>query len=357
MIKRLVFRLFVVLLICIGCVERALAQYATGQKVQALTYSNEWLESVIIEVNQAEGAKPYRVEYHEGSYSGRKEWVEPTRIRPSGFGPKDSDSQRSKAAAGLLGPNVIPNPNGPGTIYAGTFGTNPQTGALNGHANERPPENGQGLGGRSQLPVNDVTPPVIRGNDALPARDGAHVPQEHYAYTLEEQGAWHRIEGMPANIGIPTQLAPGTYAAPPVPPGTVFGNSKIPPLFRPKSSTPPPAHRHADLYGLYPQNFIGTWVMSTGGQFTMTLEGPDRDGWQKYEWGGPEGVGVLRVSADGTWTWTTHGKKSTGRWAGAPDTVHMFSFDGEEQFVYWNNRGDLQVQGKSGKLKSGKKVA
>jgi hypothetical protein len=174
------------------------------------------------------------------------------------------------------------------------------------------------------------------------------VPQEHATYTLEEQGAWHRVEGMPASMGNPTQLAPGTYAAPPVPPGTIFGNSGQPPLNRPKSSTPP--KRFSDLYGTYPQNVIGTWKIESGGQFTQAPEGPDRNGQQKYQWGGPEAAGTMRINADGTWTYTFAGKTQQGRWADAPDTVHLFGFAGEENFIYWNNKEQLQIQSKAGRL-------
>ncbi len=201
----------------------------------------------------------------------------------------------------------------------------------------------------ARAPQADAPPP---GQPDQRLAQGPSVPQVRGAYSLESQGAWRRVEGMPASMGNPTQLAPGTYAAPPVPSGTVFKNSGIPPLTRPKSAVHPPANRYSDLYGMYPQNVVGTWLLNTGGQWGMSLQGPDRNGMQEYTYGGQTGAGVLNVNANGTWTLKFAGKTQTGRWADAPDTVHFFGLDGEEQFAYWNNKGQLLLQGESGKLKT-----
>ena len=180
------------------------------------------------------------------------------------------------------------------------------------------------------------------------------VPQEKATYSLEDQGAWKRTANMRYNKTNPTQLAAGSYKAPPAPGGTVFANSGVLPNTRPKSVTAPTVP--SDIYGMYPQNVIGTWLLNSGGQWGEMLEGSaDKTGVQKYDWVAAKGAALLQISADGSWILNFAGKTQKGRWADAPDTVHLLNLDGEEQFAYWNHKGQLELQSKSGKVKRGTK--
>lgn len=347
MITRILTRATSLLLITAGCAfvcQPASAQYASGQQVEALTFSLEWITAKILQVDNSQ-ENPYYVEYTGGSWSGRKQWIPADRLRlPGGKAPAASAKYGAPNDTPATGPTGSAQyklvPRGiVGTQYE--FVANPQ----GNPGNARQPAANDGAA--PQTPPNQPGMPIA-------AAPKGKAPQQGGAYTLEQTGTFVPNPNLPPSMGVPTQLAPGTYAAPPVPAGTVFGNNNIPPDTRPKSSTPPKGF--STLFGLYPQNVVGTWVMKTGGQFTMTLEGPDRNNMQKYEYGNQEGVGVLRVNANGTWSWKSNGKTQTGNWADAPDTVHFFNLDGEEQFAYWNNKGQLQLQGKSGVLKTGTKV-
>lgn len=322
------------------------AQYASGQQVEAMTFSYEWITAKILQVDNSQ-ENPYYVEYTGGSWAGRKQWIPADRLRMPGAKAPDTGGKygapnNSPATGPAANSQYKLVPRGiVGTQYE--FVANPQGAGMARQTNA------------TQMPAApnnapQFAPPAMQ----IAAAPQGKVPQQNGAYTLEQTGTFIPNPNLPPSMGIPTQLAPGSYAAPPVPAGTVFGNNNIPPDTRPKSSTPPKGF--STLFGMYPQNVVGTWVMGTGGQFTMTLEGPDRNNMQKYEFGNKEDVGVLRVSPNGTWSWKYNGKTQTGTWADAPDTVHFFNLDGEEQFAYWNNKGQLQLQGKSGVLKTGTKV-
>ncbi len=345
---------YIVLASIIGLTANALpglAQFGAGQQVEALTFSLEWIRAKILQVDNSQ-ENPYQVEYTGGSWAGRKQWVPADRLRlPGGKAPDAGGRYGNQNDAAAVAPAGNPYklvPRGSvGTQYE--FVANPQM-----FGGTRLPQVGANAPDVTRPPqVGDTAPGGLAPQQAMPiaAAPAGKVPQQGGAYTLEQTGTFIPNPNLPPSMGVPTQLPPGTYASPPVPPGTVFGNNNIPPDTRPKSSTPPKGF--STLFGLYPQNVVGTWVMQTGGQFTMTLEGPDRNNMQKYEYGNAEGAGVLRVNPDGSWTWKYNGKTQTGRWADAPDTVHFFGLDGEEQFAYWNNKGQLRLEGKSGILKTG----
>lgn len=150
----------------------------------------------------------------------------------------------------------------------------------------------------------------------------------------------------------------GAAGAPPNPTGLVPTDSGLPAGFRPKSATKPT--KASQLYGMFPQNVVGTWAMSSGGVWNPVGD-PKLNGqgdWVQIEqYGMPAGAGVLRVNPDGTWLWRFAGKTERGRWVDAPDTVHFFGLDrSPERWAYWNFKGWMKLQNKEGVVLEGVKL-
>lgn len=277
---------------------------SVGGSAECFTADFQWIPCKILEIDHGHknpydenDIQPYHIEYTgSNSWAGRKQWVDRIRLRPSGT------------------PGKAPPPS---ALYGGTPGKPiPFPG-------ENAAPSGTGQQTNAGAPVSHTTPST------------AGAPAAHTTATLTTAA------GAPSNRT-----------------GLVPTDSGLPAGFRPKSATKPT--KASQLYGMFPQNVVGTWAMSSGGVWNPVGD-PKLNGqgeWvQIEEYGMPAGAGVLRVNHDGTWLWRFAGKTERGRWVDAPDTVHFFNLNGSpERWAYWNWKGWMKLQNKQGVVLEGVKL-